>query len=78
MAPFAVGLGILVFLWMFLCCCCCCPSCCPSKCCQKPEDQAYSKCELLWPTVTLLVALLIVVAMGIIGITRAQDTLTSY
>ena len=43
-AAFAVGCVIFIFIWPFLCCCCTCPSCCPSKCCQKAEDEQYSKC----------------------------------
>jgi hypothetical protein len=76
--PFVLGLVIIIFIWMFLCCCCCCPSCCPSKCCQKAENESYTKCELIWPTVTLVLAFLLIVVMSVIGITKAADAETAY
>ena len=66
---FALGLVIFLIIWPFLCCCCTCPSCCPSKCCQKPEEEQYSKCELYWPTVTLVLALLLTIGASIYGTT---------
>ena len=71
--PFVIGFVIIILMWMFLGCCCCCPSCCPSKCCQKPDEQAYTKCELIWPTVILVMALLMIIIMSVIGITKAAD-----
>lgn len=64
---FLVPFVIFLWAWPFLCCCCCCPSCCPSRCCQHPENQPYTKCELLWPTVTLILALLLVISTAIYG-----------
>ena len=76
--PFVIGLIIILFIWLFLCCCCCCPSCCPSKCCQKPEEQSYTKCELIWPTVVLVLALLMVIVMSVIGVTKAAAVSSAY
>lgn len=76
--PFLVGLVITVLIWPFLWCCCCCPGCCPSKCCQKPDTEAYTKCELLWPSIFLIVALLLVIVASIVGITRAGDLEQTY
>jgi len=71
--PFLVGLVVIILIWPFLLCCCCCPSCCPSRCCQKPDAEPYTKCELIWPSVFLIVALLLVIVASIVGITRAGD-----
>ena len=69
--PFVIGFVIIILIWMFLCCCCCCPSCCPSKCCQKAENEQYTKCELIWPTVVLVLAFLMIVIVSVMGITKA-------
>ena len=76
--PFVIGFVIIILIWMFLGCCCCCPSCCPSKCCQKPEEQPYTKCELIWPTVVLVLALLMIIIVSVIGITKASDLEQAY
>lgn len=68
---FLIGLILIIVLWPFLCCCCCCPSCCPSRCCQKPEDEQYTKCELYWPAITLILALLLAIAASAYGFTTA-------
>ena len=78
MAPFAIGLVVIALIWMFLCCCCVCPSCCPSKCCQKNEEEQYTKCELIWPTIVLILALLLAAVASIIGLTNANDIETSF
>lgn len=70
---FAVGLVIFLLIWPFLCCCCTCPYCCPSKCCQKPEDEQYSKCELYWPIITLITALLLTIGASIYGTDDASQ-----
>lgn len=67
---FAVGLVIMMFQWMFLCCCCCCPGCCPSKCCQKNENEQYTKCELYWPTISLILLLLLIIIVSAIGLSK--------
>lgn len=77
-APFVLGLVITFLIWPFLCCCCCCPSCCPSKCCQKPDTEQYTKCELYWPAVVLILAFLLLLVASVIGITRAGDIESSY
>lgn len=77
-APFLLVLLVTFVIWPFLCCCCCCPSCCPSKCCQKPESEQYTKCELIWPSITLILALLLMIVASVIGITRATDIQSSY
>ena len=64
---FILGLFFLMTSWCFLICCCCCPGCCPSKCCQKNENEQYTKCELYWPSITLILALLVIVAGSAIG-----------
>jgi len=64
---FLLGFVLYLILWPFLCCCCCCTSCCPSKCCQQDENIAYTKCELMWPTVTLILALLLVLIASCYG-----------
>lgn len=76
--PFVLGFVILLLIWPFLCCCCCCPGCCPSKCCQKPETEQYTKCELFWPAIVLVLAFLLIVVASVIGITRSSDIETSY
>lgn len=61
-------------LWTCLCCCCTCPGCCPSKCCKccrHDDDILYTKCELLWPSIFLLVLLLLAIAASIPGITQS-------
>jgi hypothetical protein len=67
MGIFLLGLIILLFIWAFLLCCCCCPGCCPSKCCQKDENEQYTKCELYWPSIFLIVCLLLVIVTCAIG-----------
>jgi len=76
--PFVLGFIILLFSFMFLCCCCCCPSCCPSKCCQKPDNEQYTKCELFWPSIVLILALLLLIVASVIGITRASDIQSTF
>lgn len=76
--PFAVGLVINILIWPFLLCCCCCTSCCPSKCCQKPDNEQYTKCELIWPAAVLIVALLLIIVPSIIGLSRASDVQKSF
>lgn len=75
---FVLGLIIFLFSWPFLCCCCCCPSCCPSKCCQKPENEAYSKCELYWPAVTLILALTFTISVSVYGFVHTTDIKTTF
>lgn len=72
-AAFLVPFVVFLWVWPFLCCCCCCPSCCPSKCCQKAEDEPYSKCELFWPAVVLILALLLTIATSIYGFVNASN-----
>ncbi|TXI93979.1 MAG: hypothetical protein E6Q33_01515 [Neisseriales bacterium] len=74
---FFLALIILLFMFLFLCCCCTCPGCCPSKCCRKPEGEAYTKCELLWPAITLLATFLIILIAGALGVAEAGDIQTS-
>lgn len=57
---------------MCLCCCCCCPGCCPSKCCQKDENEQYTKCELYWPTIALITLLLLIIIVSAIGLAKAS------
>lgn len=76
--PFVIGFIINLVIWMCLCCCCCCPGCCPSKCCQKPDAEPYTKCEMLWPSICLILALLLMIIASIIGITRAAAIEQSY
>ena len=66
--PFLIGFILILVIWPFLCCCCVCPSCCPSKCCQKKDEDLYTKCELIWPGVVLIVALLLACVASIVGI----------
>jgi len=65
--PFIVGLVLILLISPFLCCCCACPDCCPAKCCRKNEDEQYTSCELYWPTVTLILALLLCIGACIAG-----------
>jgi hypothetical protein len=71
-ASFAVGFLFILVLWPFLCCCCTCPYCCPSKCCQKAEDEQYSKCELYWPATILIIALLLTISASIYGFVQVS------
>lgn len=71
MGAFLVALIILLCMFLCLCCCCTCPGCCPSKCCRKPEGEAYSKCELLWPAFVLLATYLIILIAGAMGVGEA-------
>lgn len=64
---FAVIFILILILWPCLCCCCTCPYCCPSKCCQKAEDEQYSKCELYWPTVILVLSLFLIISASVYG-----------
>jgi hypothetical protein len=70
---FLVPFLVFLWIWPFLCCCCCCPSCCPSRCCQHPADEPYTKCELLWPTVTLILALILIISTSIYGFVNASN-----
>lgn len=70
--PFAIGLLLSLTLWLCLCCCCTCPGCCPSKCCQHDENLMYTKCELLWPAITMMLLMLLAVAACVPGITRSS------
>lgn len=79
-APFIIGLLLSVTLWAFLCCCCTCPSCCPSKCCQHDENILYTKCELLWPAIVLVVLLGLAIGASVPGIMQASklsDSITT-
>ena len=69
---FVIGFVILILLWTCLLCCCCCPSCCPSKCCQKNENEQYTKCELYWPSITLILCLLLIIVATSLGISKAS------
>ena len=66
--PFVVGLVLILLLTPFLLCCCACPESCPSKCCRKSEEEPYTTCELYWPTVTLILALLLAIGACVAGI----------
>ena len=70
---FFLALIVLLIMFFFLCCCCVCPSCCPSSCCRKPEGEAYTKCELYWPAITLICAFLVIMIGGILGVSEAGD-----
>jgi hypothetical protein len=70
--PFIVGLVVIVLMAPFLLCCCSCPHCCPSKCCQKSEEEQYTKCELYWPTITLVLALLLCIGACVAGFSQSQ------
>lgn len=79
-APFVIGLLLSLTLWAFLCCCCTCTSCCPSKCCQHDENILYTKCELLWPAIVLVILLALAIGASIPGITQASklsDSITT-
>lgn len=69
---FLIGFVLLILLWTCLLCCCCCPSCCPSKCCQKNENEQYTKCELYWPSITLILCLLLIIVATSLGISKAS------
>ena len=79
--PFLVGFVIILFLWIGLCCCCCAGCCCTcSKCCKKNPDQVhqeYTKCELYWPTIVLILAILLTLVAGVVGLTKAGDMQSS-
>lgn len=75
---FLVGFVVIILIWMFLGCCCCCPHCCPSQCCRKDESEQYTKCELYWPTIVLIIALLLATVASIVGIVRAGDLQGSF
>jgi hypothetical protein len=66
--PFLIGLALSLTIWLCLCCCCTCPNCCPSKCCQHDETILYTKCEMLWPAIFLMLVLLLACAASIPGI----------
>jgi hypothetical protein len=66
-ASFFIAFILIFIMWPFLCCCCTCPYCCPSKCCQKAEDEQYSKCELYWPTTVLVLSLLLIISASVYG-----------
>lgn len=68
MVPFVIGLVLSLTLWTCLCCCCTCPGCCPSKCCQHDENLLYTKCEMLWPVIFLMIVLLLACAAAVPGI----------
>lgn len=74
--PFVLGLVIIIFIWPFLCCCCVCPNSCPSKCCQKPDNEPYTKCELMWPSIVLIIALLLTLGASVSGITKVTQIQT--
>lgn len=75
--PFVIGLVLGLALWTCLCCCCTCPGCCPSKCCRKDDDILYTKCELIWPAVFLLLILALAIAASIPGITQSGKLVES-
>ena len=70
--PFLLGLALILLLTPFLLCCCICPHCCPAQCCRKNEEEQYSQCELYWPTITLIVALLLCIGACIAGFSQSQ------
>lgn len=65
--PFILGTILSLFLWAFLLCCCVCPSCCPPTCCQHPNNKIYSRCELVWPAVVMLAAVVMACGASIAG-----------
>lgn len=69
---FAVGFVLILISWTCLVCCCCCPGCCPSKCCQKPDNEPYTKCELYWPAIFLILLLLLIIIVSAIGLSKAS------
>lgn len=76
--PFVVCLVILCFTCLCSCCCCCCPAGCPPcGCCRKPMGEPYSKCELVWPAIVLLLALGLILAAGVVGLSKSKDIQTT-
>lgn len=65
--PFVIGLILSLTMWTCLCCCCTCPGCCPSKCCQHDENTLYTKCEMMWPVLFLMIVLLLACAAAVPG-----------
>ena len=66
--PFLIGLILSLTLWSCLLCCCVCPGACPSKCCQHSDGELYTKCELIWPAIVLLVFMIMACAASVPGI----------
>lgn len=60
-----------------MCCCCCCPGCCPSKCCRQPENKPYTKMQMIWPGVVLLLSLTLILTAGAIGMSKNKDIQTT-
>lgn len=71
--PFALGFVLLLLFLPFLSCCCCCPNCCPSKCCRQEDSKLYTKCELRWPSVMVILALGVTIAAGAYGFVKAKS-----
>jgi hypothetical protein len=74
--PFVVGWLVLLFSIPLLCCCCYSCCCCCNK--NKENREPYSKCELYWPSIVLLIALLLIVGSSIVGLIKATDIQHSY
>lgn len=76
--PFLLGMIILMMTCLCSCCCCCCPAACPPcGCCKKPMKETYTRCELIWPGIVLMLALGMILAAGAIGLTKSKDLQTT-
>lgn len=71
--PFLIAFFLMFIICPITCCCCCCPGCCPPSCCRKALGEKYSKCELIWPSIVLILALGLILAGGAVGLTKAKD-----
>jgi hypothetical protein len=60
-------------IWPFLLCCIVC-----NCCCKRENKDKFSKCELIWPTIILIIALLLIIAPSILGLVKAKDLQRSY
>lgn len=69
---------MLMFTCLCSCCCCCCPDCCPPcSCCRQEKNKPYSRCELIWPGIVLIIALGLILAAGAIGLSKSKDLQTT-
>lgn len=78
MGPFALGFLILLISCPYMCCCCACPGCCPPcSCCKKAAGEPYTRCELIWPGIVLLLSLSLILAAGAMGLSKSKDIQTT-
>ena len=71
-APYMIGLILLVLASPFFFCCCTCQDDCPVACCRG-SNPYYSSADLTWPTVVLIIMASLLAVTTIPAMTNANS-----